>query len=216
MIQPAGGILDGSRREILALLCAAHRRVGELAQELGISESAVRIHLGALEREGLVRHGIVRRGVGKPAHEYRLTPAGEAMLSRAYLPFLLQVLHALRARLGAEEARQLFRAAGEGLAPAARPGGSPRDRADEAVRMLGELGGAAYVEEGEGELTIRSRCCPLAAVAPEHPLACAALEATLTEFMGLPVRAECDVSGRPNCRFAVLDGAADRGVTPAE
>lgn len=203
MIQPAGGILDGSRREILVLLCAAHRRVGELAKALGISASAVRVHLGALERDGLVRHGTVRGGIGKPAHEYRLTPAGEALLSRAYLSFLQQVLDALRTRMDETETERLFRAAGRGLAPADRPRGDLRSRADEAVRLLGDLGGAAYVEEGNGELVIRGRCCPLAAIAPEHPLACAAVESTLTEFIGLPVHADCDLSGRPSCRFRV-------------
>jgi predicted ArsR family transcriptional regulator len=208
MIQPAGSILDGSRREILVLLCAAHRRVGELAKALRISESAVRVHLGALEREGLVRHETVRGGIGKPAHEYRLTPAGEALLSRAYLTFLRQVLDELRTRLDPAETERLFRAAGRGLAPAARPQGDLRSRADEAVRLLGDLGGTAYVEEGKRELVIRGRCCPLAAIAPEHPLACAALETTLTEFMGVPVRAACDLSGRPSCRFTVRGATA--------
>src|ERR1700740_2238187 len=104
MIQPAGGILSGSRGEILGLLCAARRRVGELAKALGISESAVRVHLRALEDEGLVEREALRGKVGKPAHEYRLAAAGEALLSRAYLPFLRQVLDALRTRVDGAEA----------------------------------------------------------------------------------------------------------------
>ena len=208
MIKPAGGVLDGSRREILALLCAAHRRVGELAEALGISESAVRVHLRVLEEEGLVQHGTVRGGVGKPAHEYRLTAAGPALLSRAYIPFLQQVLHALRTRLDPAETEGLFRAVGKGLAPASRPEGSLRSRADAAIRLLDEMGGGGYVEEGENELVIQGRCCPLGAIAADDPLACTALEATLTEFMGVPVRAECDRSGRPSCRF-IARRAAD-------
>ncbi|HEX8693473.1 MAG TPA: ArsR family transcriptional regulator [Longimicrobium sp.] len=195
--------MNGSRREILVLLCAANRRVGELADALGISESAVRVHLHALEVDGLVQHETLRGGVGKPAHEYRLTPAGEALLSRAYLPFLLRVLEGVRSRLDPEETERLLRAAGSGLAPPDRPRGSARARAEEAVRLLGDLGGAGYVEEGGAELVIRGRCCPLAAIVPEHPLACTALEATLTEFTGLPVRADCDVRGRPSCRFRI-------------
>jgi predicted ArsR family transcriptional regulator len=208
VIQPGGGILNGSRREILVLLCAGHRRVGELARALGISESAVRIHLGALEQEGLVRHVTVRGAIGKPAHEYRLEPAGEALLSRAYLPVLHQVLGALRTRLDEAETERLFRAAGRGLVPADRPWGSVRSRMDAAVRLLGELGGLADVEEGEGELVIRGRCCPLAAIAPEHPLTCAALESTLAELTGLPVQADCELEGRPSCRFTVRHEAA--------
>lgn len=195
--------MNGTRREILVLLCAAHRRVGELAGALGISESAVRVHLRALEEEGLVQHETLRGSVGKPAHEYRLAPAGEALLSRAYLPFLQRLLDELRSRLDPVEIERLFRAAGSRLAPPERPQGRVRARVDEAVRMLGDLGGEGYVEQEGAELVIRGRCCPLAAIVPEHPLACNALEATLTEFIGVPVRADCDVRGRPSCRFRV-------------
>ena len=203
MIQPAGGMLDGSRREILALLCAGHRRVGELAAALGISESAVRVHLRVLEEEGLVQYGVVRGGVGKPAHEYRLAPAGEALLSRAYLPFLKQVLGALATRLDAPETERLFRTAGSGLAPAPRPEGDLRSRLDEAVRMLAALGGIAHVEQEGPEPVIHGTCCPLAAIVHDHPLGCAALETALSEVIGVPVRAQCDVSGRPSCRFRI-------------
>lgn len=206
MIQRAERPTNDSRTAILTLLCAAHRRVGELAAALGISESAVRVHLREMEREGLVRYETVRGSVGKPAHEYRLAPAGEALLSRAYLPFLQQVLGAVRARLDDAETERLFRAAGRGLAPPERPDGALRSRVDQAVGLMGELGGVGMVEERAGELVIRGRCCPLAAIVPEHPQACAAMEAMLAEFIGAPVRAECDVDGRPSCRFVVRDG----------
>jgi predicted ArsR family transcriptional regulator len=218
MKAPTGGILGGSRREILGLLGAADRRVGELAEALGISENAVRVHLAALEDEGLVRHAPVRGGVGKPAHLYRIAPAGEALLSRAYLPFLLQMLDALRGRLDGAEMASLFHEVGRRLAPADRPVGDPRSRAEAAVRLLVGLGGAAYVDEDGGALVIRSRCCPLGAIAPAHPLTCEAVGTTLTEFMGIPVRADCDLAGRPRCRFSVggeAVGSADDGGPPA-
>jgi predicted ArsR family transcriptional regulator len=208
MIQPAGGILSEPRRDILRLLCATDGRVAGLAAALGISESAVRIHLRALEDEGLVEYVTVRGGVGKPAHEYRLTPAAEALLSRAYLPFLQQVLAALRTRLDAAETERLFRDAGRGMVAAIEPEGDLRSRLDEAVRLVNALGGAAYVEQREPEPVIRGTCCPIAAIVHDNPLGCAALETALTHVVGLPVHADCDVSGRPNCRFRVsVEGA---------
>jgi len=155
-----------------------------------------------------VAHGTVRGSIGKPAHEYRLTPAGEALLSRAYLPFLKQVLDGLRTRLDASETERLFRAAGSGLAPATQPQGDLRSRLDAAVRLLADLGGVAFVEEGERNPVIRGRCCPLAAIVHDHPLGCAALETTLSEFIGVPVRADCDLGERPSCRFRVADEGA--------
>lgn len=208
MIQPAGGILSEPRRQILGLLCATDGRVAGLALAMGISESAVRVHLRALEDEGLVERSTVHGGVGKPAHEYRLTLAAEALLSRAYLPFLQQVLAQVRSRLDPAETERLFRDAGRGMVPTIEPEGDLRSRLDEAVRLVNALGGAAYVDRGEPEPVIRGTCCPIAAIVHDNPLGCAALESALTQVVGLPVHADCDVSGRPNCRFRVAaDGA---------
>ena len=50
--------------------------VDELASAIGVTDNAVRLHLTALERDGLVRaEGVRREGsVGKPATLYAVTP----------------------------------------------------------------------------------------------------------------------------------------------
>jgi predicted ArsR family transcriptional regulator len=50
-------------------------RLSELATAVGVTDNAVRLHLGSLQREGLVRQSGVRRSVGKPAHVYDVTLA---------------------------------------------------------------------------------------------------------------------------------------------
>ncbi|MBW3630473.1 MAG: ArsR family transcriptional regulator, partial [Gemmatimonadetes bacterium] len=113
---PIRGRID-TRTEILRLLCTANRTVTDLAQALGISRNAVREHLERLAEEELVRHEVVRRGVGKPAHEYELTSGGELALSRAYLPILRQLLHVLEGQLPAEAVEAMLRLTGQHLAP---------------------------------------------------------------------------------------------------
>ncbi|MFI5663754.1 ArsR/SmtB family transcription factor [Streptomyces sp. NPDC051684] len=54
-------IAEPQRRDILALLRAGERPVGELAQELGLSQPGASKHLRVLREVGLVRV----RGVGK-------------------------------------------------------------------------------------------------------------------------------------------------------
>jgi predicted ArsR family transcriptional regulator len=185
--------------------------VEDLAQALGLTDNAVRAHLAALERDGLARIQGERRGGGKPAYLYGLTPEGEALFPKAYEPVLRELLEALDARLAPAEVEALLRAAGRGLAvgmPRAA-GGDVRARLEAAVEVLNGLGGMAELVEGddddEGEArrgyVIRSAGCPLAAVTPGHPEACKLAETLLTEVAGVPVRECCDRGTPPRCCF---------------
>lgn len=199
---PAGN--QGTRGEILSRLCVAPHTVAQLAETLGISRNSVRDQLLRLADEGLVQHEVVRRGVGKPAHEYRLTPEGEMRLSRAYLPLLNQLLRVVEARLGPGETEAALREAGRGLAPAERPEGDLSERVAAAIGFLRGLGGFAVAERSEGQHVIRCTCCAIGAVVTEHPLACRGMASMLEDFVGTPVRERCDRTGRPACRFEFL------------
>lgn len=202
---PAGA---GTRGEILSLLCGSSRTVSELADALAISRNAVREHLGKLADEDLVHYEPVRRGVGKPAHEYALTADGERVLSRAYLPLLLHLLDGLEAHLDEPALLALLRGVGRSMAAGRVPAaGGLRRRVDAANAFLGELGGTGRVEEHDGGLWILSGCCPIGAVASRHPLACKAVEALVAELAAAPVREACDRSGRPRCRLQVAPAA---------
>ena len=194
----------GTRGQILARLCAEPHTVAQLAEALGINRNSVRDHLLRLGDEGLVEHQVVRRGVGKPAHEYRLTPEGEMRLSRAYLPLLKQLLRVVEARLGPGETEAALREAGRGLAPAERPEGDLGERVAAAIEFLRGLGGVAVAEHSNGRHVVRCSCCAIGAVVTEHPLACLGMASMLEDFLGTPVRERCDRSGRPACRFEVM------------
>ena len=64
-----------TRGQIITLLRRSSRTVDELAQALELTHTAVRAHLAALERDGLVHQRSERRGSGKPSSVYDLTPA---------------------------------------------------------------------------------------------------------------------------------------------
>jgi predicted ArsR family transcriptional regulator len=191
----------GTRGEILSRLCAAPQTATQLSEALDISRNSVREQLLRLADEGLIQHDVVRRGVGKPAHEYRLTLDGEVRLSRAYLPLLNQLLRVVEARLGPEETEAALRAAGRGLAPPGRAEGDLVERVAAAIEFLRGLGGFAVAEQSEGRLVIRCTCCAIGAVVTEHPLACRGMASLLEDFVGTPVRERCDRSARPECRF---------------
>src|SRR4051794_36819114 len=106
-----------TRGRILALLRAGQRTVDELAREVGLTDNAVRPHLLALERDGLIRSTGFRRaeGAGKPAVLYDLHPDAEPLLSRAYAPVLGALLEVITETLPTREAHKVLRETGRRL-----------------------------------------------------------------------------------------------------
>jgi predicted ArsR family transcriptional regulator len=200
---------DQSRGRVVTALRRGPRTLDELATELGLTRTAVRLHLATLERDGLVGRGGLRAGRTKPSHVYELTGEAERQLSRAYVPVLTQLLHVLSHRLTRVEFDAVMRAVGrELLAERARPRGPLRDRVEAASQLLDQLGGLTDVREEAGTLVIESHGCPLAETAAHHPETCSAMESLVSEFVGSTVAQRCDRSGRPRCCFQipVVDG----------
>jgi predicted ArsR family transcriptional regulator len=178
--------------------------VDELAAALGLTGNAIRPQLALLERDGLVERTGVKRGASKPARVYGLSAEADLLYSHAYVPVLTELLRVLAGRLAGDEFDAVMREVGRRLmADRPRPTGDARQRAEAASELLNELGGLAHVEGENGELTIRSDGCPLAAATRRYPEACAAVESLLREFSGLPVTACCERDERVRCCFAI-------------
>lgn len=203
--------LETTRGQIVALLRRGPRTVEDLAAALGLTDNAVRAHLATLERDGLVASAGVRRGTGagKPATLYELHPEAEPLFSRAYAPVLRAVLDAIAERIPEEEAQALMRDVGRRLA--AQLGrdvtGDLHSRVHAAAALLSALGGEAYVEKGDETLQLRGYGCPLSAAVTARAEVCRAVEALLSEVIGVEVREHCDRGVRPRCCFQI-DSAA--------
>ena len=196
--------LASTRGQIITLLRRSSRTVDELAQALGLTDYAVRAHLAALERDGILQQRGVRRGSGKPASVYALAPEAEQLFPKAYDPVLQQLLDVLSERIPADEVETLLREVGRRMATQWKiPRGELRVRLGAAIEVFNELGGMAELEACDGHSCIRSYSCPLAAVVPGHPAVCRLTETLLTELVGVPVQQHCDDDGSPQCCFTV-------------
>src|SRR4029450_5854929 len=91
--------------------------VAALGDTLRVSVVAVRRHLDALERGGLVRQASRTAGRGRPPHVYDLTEAGHELFPRSYHQLVHQLLDAALAEFGPEAVERLL---------AARRGGAGR------------------------------------------------------------------------------------------
>lgn len=82
--------------------------VDDLARMLGITPMAVRKHLSALEREGLIDSSVVRRRVGRPARAYRLTEQSDDLFPKGYDSIAVEFLSDLVAMDGPDKVDLLF------------------------------------------------------------------------------------------------------------
>src|SRR5579864_6216877 len=85
--------MTATRRTILtAVKTRGDARAEELANDLGVTVSAMRQHLSSLASDGLVEHQQVRDGRGRPHHLYHLTERADALFPRAYADITNELL----------------------------------------------------------------------------------------------------------------------------
>src|SRR5690349_6356009 len=104
--------LASTRGQVALHLRLGSRTVEELASELGVTDNAVRAHLAALERDGLVVQGEPRRSGGKPAFSYHLAPEAERLFPKAYGVLLNHLVTVLSERLPKEVLDESLREVG--------------------------------------------------------------------------------------------------------
>ncbi len=198
-------LLDTSRGRIVTQLQGGGLTADDIASKLGLTRSAVRIQLTAMERDGVVRRVGKRPGTTRPSHVFELTPEVEQLLSKAYIPLLTHLVQAFAEALPSDQVDTLLRRAGKGFAAELSGGkrltGSLRSRVGAASEMMNEQLGAMTRVEENGGYVIRGSGCPLAALTGKHPGVCLAMESLVAEVVGTPAHECCDRSGRARCCF---------------
>jgi len=198
------GSAGTTRGRIIDLIRRSRPSAPEIAAELGLTYNGVRLHLTALERDGLIRRAGLRRGETRPSTIYELAPGVDDALSRAYMPFASHLMRALGDRLAEPELTDLMGDVGRRLAAEwPRPRGTLAKRIDAASALLQELGAPNEVERSNGTVRIRGFGCLLAAAVHDQPHVCHAMESLLGELIGAPVRECCDRGDRPRCCFEI-------------
>jgi DeoR family suf operon transcriptional repressor len=168
--------LPTTRRALLvAIKKQGSSYADDLADQLGITVSAVRQHLAALADDGLVTHDDVRSGPGRPRHAHRLTPAAVELFPRAYGelttelltyvededPELLDRVFERRRQRRVERARERL----DGL--------DLQGKVHELARVLDDDGYLAEaIEEADGSFHIVEHNCAILNVALRYGVAC--------------------------------------------
>lgn len=138
-------LLDSSRGRIVTLLQRGALTVDDIAARMGLTTNAVRVQITGMERDGVVQRAGQRPGATRPSNIFELTSEVEQLLSRAYIPFLTQLVRIFADGLPQGQVDAFFREAGKGmveeLALRARVSGDLRTRVKMASDLLNdELG----------------------------------------------------------------------------
>lgn len=187
---------DGQTRDaVLSLLVeGGPLTAAECAEELGISPAGVRRHLDALVEAGDVEAttpGFGRRGRGRPAKWFQLTPTGRGKLRHAYDDLAGAALRRLRRIGGPEAVTDFARDRVAEIVADVEPAETADEVPETVEAIAAALTGAGYSantrEVGAG-LQICQHHCPVAHVATEFPELCEAETEMFTELLGTHVQ----------------------------
>jgi predicted ArsR family transcriptional regulator len=199
-------LFKSTRGKLLELLRAEECTVNELAEELHLTDNAVRAHLASLERDRLVAQSGMKSGTRKPHTTYALGPEAEHVFPKAYGRLVSLLMSIFSRQIKPRNLRAGMRAAGRSVAHEhlrELHGKTREQRIHAALGILKELGGAAKFREEDGKHFIYGNGCPIAAATANHPEACLLAESLLTEIIGSPVKERCIRGPTPSCRFQV-------------
>jgi predicted ArsR family transcriptional regulator len=206
--------LQRTRERIITLLRRSALTANDIAGRLGLTHNAVRAHLAALTRDGLVREAGYQPSASRPAVVYELVPGADAVFSRAYVPFVAQLVRVLQERLAPGELDEVMHTVGRRLAAEwPRLRGDLPQRVEGASALLEELGALNEVHRRDGGFVIQGHGCLLAAVVHQRPDVCRAMESLLAELLDAPVRECCERGERPRCCFEIAGDGGRIGDT---
>lgn len=197
-----------TQARVLGLLRRSRQTITSLANALGLTDNAVRLHIAALRRDGIVADvGTQRDTGGKPARLYGLTREGEELFPKAYAFVLGQLVEELVRSEGRERAIALLRAVGRQAAAGARAGTTSKQRMDAAATVFRNLGADAQVEKAGEGWRLQAYGCPLSAVTAGHPEICELGKALVEEVVGAEVTECCQRGEHPHCGFELAENA---------
>lgn len=210
----------GDRQQDLLRLLLKHKAgltIDRIADSLGVTRTAVRQHLTALERDGFVCQGDYQKTAGRPGRSFRLTPMGIDSFPKQYSWFSGLVLDAIRRERGSEGLTTWLSAMAEPLVTGLQSGmrgKSFAEKVEKTVDLMTELEfEAEVVRDPHGAPhAIEATNCVYHDLARQFPEVCHFDLALIGGLAGAEVlHQECIVRGGNVCRFLLKEkGTHDR------
>ncbi|GAA4861769.1 transcriptional regulator [Saccharopolyspora rosea] len=216
---------DGGTRHAVARLLLQRGPItaAAVAEELGLSPTAVRRHLDVLVAEGeaYTRESSPRgrRGRGRPAKLFLLTEVGRARFGHAYDDLAVAALRFIAEHDGEHAVREFAERRMAALVANHREvltaGSDPADRAEALADALTREGYAATTRKVASGEQLCQHHCPVAHVAADFPQLCEAETAAFAEVLGTHVQRLATIAnGDVACTTHVPDARVARPSNP--
>ena len=180
--------------------------VDELTGALNVSRNAVRQHLTALERDGVVAKARTQPSGGRPEQIYVITEKGKELFPRQYSWISELLVGALHSALGEEGAvarlAEMGRSVGASIAQRLPGSAGRQERVAAAADAMGGLGYEARVMAADDTLDIEAQNCVFHQLAMKYPAICKFDLALLSNATGQDVEHRtCMARGDSTCCF---------------
>ncbi len=202
-------IAGNTKEQILSLLKQnGSMTIMELANEINITEMAIRRHIQTLEREKLIRSDVKRQTMGRPSKVYQLAEQGEDYFPKKYKEFSMELLHGLK-EAGQEELvkdilqkwkmRHLDKYKNE------LKNEGPRQKLERLMTIQERDGYMPQIEYKQGETHFKELNCPYVDIAKEFPQICQIEIEFIQKFLGIDsISIESSMSEGHNCCHYVI------------
>jgi predicted ArsR family transcriptional regulator len=204
-------LTDAKRRIIERLKRAESVTASELATEFGLTDTAIRQHLEALESVGLVaRAQGSAAGRGRPPVNWRLTPMAAELFPDRHADLTVELIQSIRQSLGEDALGDVIRTRRERQLTAYRELIDPAANVAVKVRRLADIRTAeGYVAEATNDgdtLVLTEHHCPIRDAAGVCLGLCTAELELFREALGDGVTIERDqhlLTGAQRCSYRI-------------
>ena len=174
--------------------------IDDLANQLAVTRTAVRQHLSALERDGLIVRGNTRPTGRRPEQLYLLSSAGKELFPRQYQLLGDLLIGEVAELLGPDQLTQMLRGLGRKLAAGMQQQPVAEEQIVEHMNQVGYVAEVFFHSTGEKEIVAHN--CVFHQLAKAHREICELDLALIGALAGSDVqRLECMVSDGAVCRF---------------
>jgi DeoR family suf operon transcriptional repressor len=196
-------------RVLKAIQVRGQANIKDLADDLGVTPSAVRMHLTQLQASGAIRADKVREGVGRPYFVYSVTPEAHSLFYRDYGDLAKLLLEEVASMQGADALQGVLRRVGDRLANTYRDQIGGRELADRVqawANLLDQRGVAVEIEMSDGGYMLREYGCPYHNVALENRAVCEMERQVMARLLASGVKlTQCVLDGHRGCQFEIRD-----------
>ena len=194
-----------------AIQLRGEARVQDVADDLGVTPSAVRQHLGQLQASGAIRAAKVREGVGRPYYVYSVTPEAHNLFYKDYGHLARLLLEEVARDQGPQELTRVLGRISRRLAEFYRDDVEGQDLASRVqawADLLDRRGVTVEVRSDEDGYALLEYGCPYQNVAQTNRAVCEMERQVMAHLLGSGVQlTHCVLDGHHGCRFTIRQDA---------